>query len=182
MSEQEKKGRKPFFTLDQGTSWHPKLLPLTDRAFRVYVVSIDYSASNLLDGWISKRSGGVVAAIVGARSIVPHARDLVTAGLWLEHETDGWVIHDYHDHQPTAEYMKRLSEAGKKAARARWSKANGNANRIAGSHTDGNAQELVLELEKKDLFAVPVARDEQQRPKDASQIRNTIDQSLREAS
>lgn len=145
---------KLFFTLEQGTTQHGKVQPLTDRGFRVFITAIDYSASNLLDGRITKLAAGVIAALSHAASIKPYARELVAAGLWDEHESgDGWVIHDYHEHQPTAEYMKMLSlrrsEAGKRGAAARWagnsqSKPDGKSHgpSDANDHAISMAQEL----------------------------------------
>lgn len=63
----------------------------------------------------------------GGRNWRKLAEVLVSAGLW-ETNGDGWIIHDYHEYNPTreeweAERAKRTA-AGKRAASARWSARN----------------------------------------------------------
>lgn len=62
----------------------------------------------------------------GGRNWQKLAAKLVEADLW-EVNRNGWLVHDYHDYNPTreeweAERAKR-SAAGKRAANARWSAA-----------------------------------------------------------
>jgi len=72
-----------WLKLDDGFPQHPKVMGLSDRAFRAHVTALCYAARYLTDGWVPP---GVVAP--------KDARELVAAGLW--HDTDnGWAINDF---------------------------------------------------------------------------------------
>lgn len=107
--------------LDDSHQDHPKVAPLSDRAYRLWVRSIAHSNRFGLDGDITASQIRQVSGAIMARK--RHQNELVVAGLW--HETDtGMAIHDISDYQPTRktpdEISKVRSEAGKKGAAARW--------------------------------------------------------------
>ncbi len=120
----------PWVRLDDAFAEHPKVIGLSDGAFRAHVSALCYCNRNLTDGR--------VPAVLGNG----HAEELVAAGVW-EQNGNGFVIHDYGDYQMAkSEVEARLleishlrSEAGKRGAQARW---NGkNSKRIANaSQTD----------------------------------------------
>jgi hypothetical protein len=91
-----------WIRLDDQFVDHPKIVGLSDSAFRLYIGGISYASRQLTDG-ILKRA--VIKTLVGIRYPVKAARELVNAGLW-EVCDDGWRIHDYLDYQPSAAEIK----------------------------------------------------------------------------
>lgn len=79
--------------LDDGFDEHPKILGLSDAAFRLHVRAICYSNRRLTDG-------RVPSAFV--RGKLP--AELMAAGCW-EKNADGWVLHDYLDWNRSAEQV-----------------------------------------------------------------------------
>lgn len=93
---------------------HPKVVGLTDAAFRLSVRAIAYSSRNLTDGVLSEAA---VRSLVGTKARAERlSAELVAAGLW-EVATQGWQIHDYNDFQPTKDIVlerRRIrAEAGR---------------------------------------------------------------------
>lgn len=84
---------------------NPKILEVSDGAFRLYVCSLCYANEHLTDGFIARRALDGVTS--GLRSPLKKARELVTIGLWEEHEEGrGWQIHDYTEVQRSARQVK----------------------------------------------------------------------------
>lgn len=83
---------------------HPKVVGLSDKAFRLHVSAICYSTRNLTDGIVPP---AVIPRLGGNRNAV---RELAIAGLW-EHATDieptGWRIHDFLTYNPSREKVER---------------------------------------------------------------------------
>ena len=82
--------------LDDGFPEHPKILRLSDRAFRLHVTAMCWSARQLTDGrvpveWIRERPGLRVAV-----------HELTVVGLW-EHVDADYLVHDWEDWNPSAE-------------------------------------------------------------------------------
>lgn len=77
--------------LDDHFADHPKILGLSDSAYRAYVDGLCYCTRYLTDGKIAEAPLKKLARgkIVG---------ELVTAGLW-EQNGNGIVVHDYLDYQ-----------------------------------------------------------------------------------
>jgi hypothetical protein len=108
--------------LDDGFADHPKLVTAGPMASWLHVCALCYCGRHLTDGIIPK-------PMVPRLSSVPkpqrEADRLVEAGVW-EDVGDCYVIHDYHDFQPTREEVLADREAkraaGKKGAEARWGK------------------------------------------------------------
>lgn len=94
--------------LDDGFADHPKIAPLSNEAFRVFVHGLCYSARHLTDGRIPQ---AVAKAISPRRAL----DELVEAGLWNRNGT-GFVIHDYLDFQPSSEQIraKRAADSERK--------------------------------------------------------------------
>jgi len=97
---------------------HPKVIGLSDRAFRAHVEALCYCAGVLTDG-------RVPAAVAKSRRWSRSAAELVTARLW-EVDGDGWRIHDYLAHQRSRQDADDLSEK-RAAAGSRGGKARANA-------------------------------------------------------
>lgn len=104
-----------WLRLDNGFPDHPKVIGLTDAAFRLEVEAICYAHRQRTDGVIpdTYRRG--------------HARavdELVTARLWVPAPEGGWLLHDYLAWQTSRaaleDIRKARSEAGRRGAAKRW--------------------------------------------------------------
>lgn len=109
---------------------HPKVMALSDAAFRQHVSAICYASRFNTDGEINHLA---LKAIRGSRSI---ATQLVRAGVWDE-TADGWSIHDFLDYNPSREEAaaKRVTRAeagrrgGQRSGETRRSKTEANASK-----------------------------------------------------
>lgn len=90
--------------MDDGYPDHPKVIALSDAAFRLHVRLMCYAAKHLTDGFIP------TALATKARPM----SELVEAHL-LELSVGGWKLHDYHDWNPTAEKVKCIRRERAKA-------------------------------------------------------------------
>jgi hypothetical protein len=104
-----------WLRIDDGFAEHPKVIGLSDRAFRLHVAAMCFCARNLTDGRLVKRSVGMVCAL--AQASKKHVGELVDAGLWIR-EDDGYAIKDFLVYNPPAEKVK----ADRDAARDRMRK------------------------------------------------------------
>jgi len=90
---------------------HPKILRLSDKAFRLWVWGLTYAQQHLTDGFLP------ALAIPGA--FVKSIKDLVTVALWESVET-GYQIHDYLDwNDSRATVTKKRTEAKDRMTAAR---------------------------------------------------------------
>jgi hypothetical protein len=92
-----------FLRIDDGFAEHPKIVALSDLAFRVHVAALCYSARNLTDGHLPPNYAAADRAVV---------RELVRAGVW-ETEGKGFRIHDWHQWNPTAEEVRLRRKASR---------------------------------------------------------------------
>lgn len=132
-----------WFRFDCDAVRHPKVVELTDAEFRVWVEAIAYAAEHGTDGAIP--AGWFRRMRVSDDAV----ETLVRVGL-LERNSDSYALHDYLEHQPPASRWERASEAGRKAAAARWGGASRGASDGAdqtrgceshsGPHTSRNAE------------------------------------------
>lgn len=87
---------------------HPRIMPLPDPAFRLYIVGLCYAARNETDGAIPVE--------------VPRQRRdaerLLDSGLWQKNG-DLYLIHDYGDWQPTRAELDRDRQRARERGR-RW--------------------------------------------------------------
>jgi hypothetical protein len=94
--------------LDDHFADHPKILGLSDGAYRAFVDGLCYSARFLTDGHIPTAA----VKVVTRRRPKPVA-ELIKAGLW-EQNGDGVIVHDYLEFQPSrseveAKHLARAS-------------------------------------------------------------------------
>lgn len=102
-----------YVYLDDGFAENPKVLAISDAAFRLYIVGLCYANRHLTDGRIP-------AQLVGRRRT--QADQLVKAGLWFTDDpTGGWWIHDYLDYQKPARKVRE--ERAKAAEKKRQQRA-----------------------------------------------------------
>ena len=89
--------------LDDEFVEHPRISPLSDKAFRLHVAGICHAARKLTDGHISPTDARILLALTKTRR--RHIDELLDAGVWTENG-NGWVIRDYLDYNPSSETVK----------------------------------------------------------------------------
>lgn len=94
-----------WIRLDDDFPDHPKVITLSDQAFRTYITTLCYSARYLTDGALARP----VAERLGA---VLSASELVQAGLWWERDY-GWEIASYAEYQSTKEQVEAARQANR---------------------------------------------------------------------
>lgn len=92
--------------IDDGFPSHPKVIGLSDGAFRVHISAICYAASYETNGVIS---GTVVRQNGWQRRV----GELVEARLW-DPVDDGFAIHDYLEYNPSKDQVTAAREATKR--------------------------------------------------------------------
>jgi hypothetical protein len=93
---------RTYIRVHDGMDEHPKVEPLSDAAFRLLMRSWFYCSRNRTDGRMPD-------AIWKKRGTPKTRRELIDAGLAEQH--DGYVeMHDYTEHQRTAEEIRLLRE------------------------------------------------------------------------
>lgn len=95
----------PWTRLDDGFCSNPKILGLSNEAFRLYVVSLNWSVAQLTDGHVVPQVVGMGLPHSSQRGHRAAAAELLEAGLWRENG-NGWVIHDFHEYQETKDVVK----------------------------------------------------------------------------
>lgn len=127
-----------------GFADHPKIIGLSDKAFRVYVESVLYSCQHLTDGFIDERVA--VAKSWDAVADELMGNDAVNAS-W-QRVDGGFQIHGFTDKQTSKDQVEAVREKRRNAAKKRWeSKPDANAMHNA-SKPDANAMpETETEIE-----------------------------------
>ena len=106
-----------WIRIDDTFPSHPKVIAAGPRAAWLYVCSLCYANRHLTDGWLPASILPVLAP--GVRQPKTLANTLVSAGLW-EARDGGWQVHDYTEHQRTAEQIngvRRVDRDRKKRQR-----------------------------------------------------------------
>jgi hypothetical protein len=139
--------------LDDGFAEHPKVLAISDAAFRLYIVGLCYANRHLTDGrlphlWLTGGRG---------RSVPKAAHQLVAAGLW-EHDDLGYCIHDYLQHQTCREDVNSYITARREAGR-RGGIASGEARRET-KQNEANAKQ-VLQANPKQVLEAKTNQEEE---------------------
>ena len=112
----------PFATLDDNMPEHPKVIGLSDAAFRLHVSGIIYCARHTTDGNVSGEK---------VRTLVPRfkqsaLRELVDRGMWIPvFDGAAYNIHDYLQWNLSREQIEARRESrrksGRRGAEKRWS-------------------------------------------------------------
>jgi len=103
--------------LDDNFADHPKVLRLSDSAFRLYIESLCYANRQLTDGFIPN-------AVYAKLSKEDDAEFLIEAGLWLK-DLKGYRIRSYEEYQPTRKKVEeKRKEAKERLKRHRERKGN----------------------------------------------------------
>lgn len=98
-----------WIKLDDGFPANPKILPLSDAAFRLYIEGLCYSGKYLTDGLLNE----VIVKRMG------DPEELVEAGIW-EEVKGGYQIVNYTEYQtPKAEVEKKREQGRERGERYR---------------------------------------------------------------
>jgi hypothetical protein len=137
--------KRAYFKVDVGYFDNPKLAALVEddpRAVILHLRAIAYCAQHLTDGRFPMRL--VMRLACASQSDL---QCLIDAGLIVPADDTDADVHDYLEHQRSAEDAKKARAAGQRGAAARWSAdddagrtAKGNADRIADGNATPNAQ------------------------------------------
>lgn len=104
---------------DDGFTDHPKVIALSDGAFRLHVSGIVYCARYLTDGFVPKPQVSKLTPTFRNA----HITELTKSGLWVR-QPSGYHIHDYLEWNRSRAYIEAEREAKSKAGRAgaakRW--------------------------------------------------------------
>lgn len=106
-----------YLRLDDRFPEHPKVIGLSDAAFRLHVSALCYARRYLTDGRIPP--------VFPPRRLTRAVPTLVDAHLWVpDPDGDGWIIHGWTEWQTTRAEVEALaqtrSKAGRKGAITRW--------------------------------------------------------------
>jgi hypothetical protein len=118
-----------WLKLDDDFASHPKVVGLSDKAFRLHICALAYCGKNLTDGLISRLGIRLAGANADLDRPGTVAKQLVSAGLWHANADGTWQIHDYLDYNPSADDIK--AERKSAAARMRALRASRYAARSA---------------------------------------------------
>lgn len=130
-----------WLRLDDAFGDHPKVIGLSDRAFRAHVMGLLYCARHLTDGVVPRAAAPKAAAV----------RELERAGLWTSTRGGGWLIHDYLDFNPSkADVLADREERREQRVAAGKARAAG-AQRTAGRFAPAGDQQTTSEPLAKSL-------------------------------
>src|SRR5680860_207298 len=102
--------------LDDNFFRNPKVLEISGEAKLLYVAGICYSGSSLTDGFIPKNAVRSLAADADVSANSKRVKELLNAGLWEENPR-GYGIHDYLDHNTSADDVRKKREQARHRAR-----------------------------------------------------------------
>ena len=91
-----------WIKLDDTLPNNPKILPLSDKAFRLYIEGLCYANQYLTDGYLAQ-------AVINRLDNGNACQELVEAGLWIEAKA-GMQIHDYCEHQTSRKVVEEKRE------------------------------------------------------------------------
>lgn len=116
MSELPEYDSRPYVRLSHSMPEHPKIVGLTDAAFRAWIEAICFCSRQETDGAIP---GPMMRRIAPPKVI----KELVAAGL-LDGRDGGYEVHDYLRHQRSRDEIRTIRQArvegGSKGAHIRW--------------------------------------------------------------
>ena len=113
-----------WLRFENSTAENPKLVPLSDRAFRLWFNACCYCSRNETDGLVPK----VIAARLSRTATFRTVEELVAAGRFEPVDETHFYVHDYLDYNPSKARVSEMKEATRERI-ARWrEKQPGNAN------------------------------------------------------
>lgn len=139
--------KRAYFKMDVGYLSNPKIATLLEehpRAILLHVECIAYATQHLTDGVVPMRLAMRLACAEQC-----HLDLLLDLGLLLRHDSTNVLVHDYLEHQRSAEEVGKASDKGKRAAEARWSPAPGIASSNAPSMPDAMPNPMPRKRERE---------------------------------
>lgn len=109
------KDRRLYAKFDINMDEHPKILMLSDAAFRALFESTLYSRRQLSDGFLDER---IVLRKWGAEAANELTNNDPLKPSWIKVE-GGYQIHDFAEHQTTTEDIEKKREAGRRGGLAK---------------------------------------------------------------
>lgn len=145
------KDRRLYAKFDIGMDENPKILMLSDAAFRALIESTFYSRRQLSDGFIDDR-------VVSKRWSMDIANELSSNDpdrpSWIKVD-GGYQIHDFGEHQTTTADIQAKRDAGKAGGLAKASKAVAPATEVLEQNASTTLAKTETETELKDLSSKP---------------------------
>ena len=109
------KDTRLYARFDIGMDEHPKIMLLSDAAFRALFESTLYSRRQLSDGFLDER---IVLRKWGREVAEELSSNDAVKPSWVRVE-GGWMIHDFGEHQTTTADIQAKREAGRKGGLAK---------------------------------------------------------------
>lgn len=103
----------PWIRFEDNFPEHPKVLAVSDAAFRLHVRAVGYCSRLLTDGLLTRAALGSLGQ---GRRGMRLAAELVEAGLW-EEDGENYKVHDYLHYQPSRADVVAVREARAQAGR-----------------------------------------------------------------
>jgi hypothetical protein len=129
-----------WIKLDDTLPNNPKILPLSDKAFRLYIEGLCYANQYLTDGFLAQ-------AVVNRLDSGNAVQELLVAGLWLEADL-GVQIHDYCEHQTS----RKVVEEKREQVRNRVTRYREKSNADVTTPETETETETETDKRKKELF------------------------------
>lgn len=120
-----------WIRIDDNLPDHPKLIGLSDSAFRLYISSLCYSSRYLCDGVILR----VVALRLGSEA---DFIQLVTADLMYEF-ADGWIIDNYDEYQSTKAEVEVIKARNRERTQ-KWREKHKGNNNVTSNQQKSNSE------------------------------------------
>lgn len=126
--------------IDDAMPEHPKIVGLSDTAFRMHISALCHCSRYLTDGVFTERAFRAMTANVPRSSRARARKELILARVWVQTRDDdgtlGYEIHDYAEYQPTrAEVLEHRENTAKRVAR--WRQKTGRGNAVTNASSNG---------------------------------------------
>ena len=145
------KDRRLYARFDIGMDENPKILMLSDAAFRTLIESTLYSRRQLSDGFLDDR-------IVSKRWSMDTVQELSSNDpekpSWIKVD-GGYQIHDFAEHQVTTADIQAKREAGRAGGLAKASNSVAPASKVLEQKASNTLAKTETETELKDLSSTP---------------------------
>ena len=132
--------------LDDQAVGHPKLREAGYKGWALFTAGLCHASAYLTDGFISEKV--VPSLLPDLPQAAQVAQELVKAGVWEKVE-GGYMVHDYHDYQPTAEEVRkgrdRKREVDRERQRRHRERSRDGHARTGMTQRDGHAQDSVTD-------------------------------------
>ena len=156
--------------LDDNYSDHPKVIGLSDSAFRTYITALCYANRQLTDGYIPQ-------AVYDRWGVKGDSVELVGAGLWELALEGGWNIRSYEEYQPLKEKVEEKRNQGRERLR-KFREGKRNANETQ-TPTQPNPTQPNPSKDIKDNYYLAVVDDEDSQLTPAPRVRTAKEAVLR---